>query len=392
MREHLQRFAVPFEYPVCFTEDLFAPANAALVDAMSFRGRKQHRALFVLDAGLVQARPSLLEDIRGFSQAHRGTIELAAEPVIVAGGEASKNAPELPLYLQALAHEHRLDRHAFFVAVGGGAVLDVVGFAAATAHRGVRLIRVPTTVLAQADSGVGVKNGINAFGKKNFVGTFSPPWAVIIDPSFLDTLTPRDRRSGFAEAVKVALIRDASFFGWISANAGALVRGERGALSHLVQTSAKLHLRHIAEGGDPFEAGSARPLDFGHWAAHKLETLTAHRLRHGEAVAIGMALDTLYACGAELIATEDAALVLEVLERLGFVLWDEALEQTLPDGRLAILEGLSEFREHLGGELTVTLLAEIGRGVEVHDINPSLVTRAVERLRAGAGGASRGAA
>src|SRR5204862_2038620 len=129
-------------------------------------------------------------------------------PKIVPGGERAKQSPALIAALHADLQRLGIDRQSFVVAIGGGALLDAVGYAAATAHRGVRLIRVPTTVLAQADSGVGVKNGINAFGKKNFLGTFAPPAAVINDSTFLVTLSDREWRSGLAEAIKVALLKD----------------------------------------------------------------------------------------------------------------------------------------------------------------------------------------
>jgi 3-dehydroquinate synthase len=202
--------------------------------------------------------------------------------------------------------------------IGGGAVLDMVGYAAATAHRGIRLIRVPTTVLAQNDSGVGVKNGINAFGKKNFLGTFAPPYAVLNDIDFLTTLDDRDWRSGIAEAVKVALIKDANFFEFITTNAKALARRDMDSMQHLVYRCAQLHLNHIANSGDPFEKGSSRPLDFGHWAAHKLEQLTHYNLRHGEAVAIGIALDTTYSYMAGMLSRSDWQQVLETAENIRF--------------------------------------------------------------------------
>ena len=204
----------------------------------------------------------------------------------------------------------RIDRHSFVLAIGGGALLDVVGFAAATLHRGVRLVRMPTTVLAQNDAGVGVKNGINAFGAKNLLGTFAPPFAVINDSRFLSTLDRRDQIAGMAEAVKVALIRDRGFFAWISAHADALAAFAPDAVDHLIQRCAELHLQHIACGGDPFEQGSARPLDFGHWAAHKLEMLTGHAVRHGEAVAIGIALDCGYSVEAGHLDDEEYRLIL----------------------------------------------------------------------------------
>jgi 3-dehydroquinate synthase len=241
------------------------------------------------------------------------------------------------------------------------------------------VVRVPTTVLGQGDSGVGVKNGVNAFGKKNFLGTFAPPFAVINDIEFLDTLPLRDQIAGMAEAVKVALIKDASFFRFIVESAAPLSRGERAPVEALVERCAGLHLEHIRSGGDPFELGSKRPLDFGHWAAHKLESLTEHRLRHGECVAIGMALDTVYASLVGLCSVDVRDTVLTTLETLGFALWDEALTM-LADGRPRVLEGLAEFREHLGGELTVTMLREVGSAVEVHAIDERAMIAALAQL------------
>ena len=145
--------------------------------------------------------------------------------------------------------------------IGGGAALDLVGFAASTAHRGVRLVRFPTTTLSQGDGGVGVKNGINYFGKKNWIGTFSVPDAVVNDFSFLRGLPKSQKRAGFVEAVKVALIRDRSFFEQIEERADELSQFDEEAMRHVIRKSAALHLDHIASSGDPFERGSARPLD-----------------------------------------------------------------------------------------------------------------------------------
>ena len=142
-----------------------------------------------------------------------------------------------------------------------------------------------------------------------------------------------------------------------------------------MRRGAEPHLRHIAAGGDPFEQGSARPLDYGHWAAHKLETLTGHALRHGETVAIGMALDARYAAQIGLLAAGEEVRVCRLLETLGFRLWHPAMEET------GLLAGLGEFREHLGGELTVTLLERVGHGVEVHEIDETEMIRAVAWLK-----------
>jgi 3-dehydroquinate synthase len=243
---------------------------------------------------------------------------------------------------------------------------------------------MPTTVLGQNDSGVGVKNGVNLRGSKNFVGTFTPPFAVASDARFLERLPRRDRVAGLAEAVKVALIRDAAFFDALEVTAPALAALDLGATEEVVRRCAELHLRHIATSGDPFELGSARPLDFGHWAAHKLESMTAHDLRHGEAVAIGIVLDSRYAALAGLLPQPDAARIHRVVGALGLPRWHDALAIRAAGGSLAVLAGLDEFREHLGGELTVTLLQGIGRAVEVHEMDPALLEQAVAWMRANA--------
>jgi len=276
--------------------------------------------------------------------------------------------------------DHAIDRHSFAIAVGGGAVLDAVGYAAAIFHRGVRHIRFPTTVLSQDDSGVGVKNAVNWRDVKNLTGTFAPPWAVINDSAFLDTLPPREKRAGMAEAVKVALIRDRAFFRWLEENSAALARFSAAHLDELIKRSAELHMRQIRLGGDPFETGSARPLDFGHWSAHKLEHLTEHAVNHGEAVAIGIALDTRYSVAAGLLAASDGERAFRLLRRLGFTLWDDRLKQRNDRGRLAVLQGLADFKEHLGGELTITLLESIGRGVEVHEMDEVLIGQCIDWL------------
>ena len=257
----------------------------------------------------------------------------------------------------------------------------MAGFAAATAHRGVRHVRIPSTTLSQADSGVGVKNGLNAFGQKNFIGTFAPPFAVINDFNLLRTLPPREQRAGFGEAVKVACIRDAAFFEELEAGADRLVAFEPVAVKRLIYRCAELHLEHIANGGDPFETGSARPLDFGHWAAHKLEQLSRFRIRHGEAVAIGMALDVIYSRQLGWLPAPAADRILNLLERLGFLLFAPELLKDDAVCHHQILDGLEEFRQHLGGELTITLLRDIGVGAETHEMDPARVMAAVEELQ-----------
>ena len=384
---HWQRFSVPYEFPVVFTEGVFDPDNPALHDVLCrLEPGKRHRAVFFVDDGLSALKPAPAEAIARYAERHRAAIQLACPPIVAPGGEKVKTELHFVESFQQTLFDLHLDRHSYVIAVGGGALLDAVGLVAATTHRGVRHVRVPTTVLAQNDSGVGVKNGVNLQGVKNFVGTFAPPFAVINDLRFILTLPDRDKIAGMAEAVKVALIRDAEFFTWIERNSSSLATFERGAMAYMIRRCAELHMRQISHGGDPFESGSARPLDYGHWSAHKLESLTRHHVRHGEAVAIGMALDARYSVLSGLLAPGEEERICALLEYLGFSLWHPALAKLNGRNECAVLEGLRDFQEHLGGELTVTLLAGVGAGVEVHEIDHRRMRDALAWLRERAGG------
>ncbi len=379
---HWQRFSVPYEFPVVFTEGVFDPENPALRDVLCrLEPGKRHRVVVFVDDGLNAGPAPLVEAITSYAQRHADVMQLACAPVVVPGGEKIKSELHFVESIQQRLFELHIDRHSYVIAVGGGAVLDAVGLVAATTHRGVRHVRIPTTVLAQNDSGVGVKNGVNLQGVKNFVGTFAPPFAVLNDLEFILSLPERDKIAGMAEAVKVALIRDAEFFGWIERNMDDLATFERTAMAHMIRRCAELHMRQIGQGGDPFESGSARPLDYGHWSAHKLESLTRHHVRHGEAVAIGMALDARYSVLSGLLPAGEEERICALLEYLGFELWHPALAKAGANGEWAILEGLREFQEHLGGELSVTLLGGIGIGVEVHEIDRERMRHAMTWLK-----------
>ena len=393
-----QSIQVTFSYPVVFTTDLFSAENPTLDEILGRKpaGHPPARLLFVIDRGVVEAQPDLLNAIERHCLGYAGRLETAGPPLVIEGGEEAKNNPLVLEQVLAAIHAARLCRHSYVAAIGGGAVLDVVGYAAATAHRGLRLIRVPTTVLAQDDSAMGVKNGVNAFGQKNYLGSFSPPFAVINDFAFLRTLSERDWRSGISEAIKVALVRDPAFFDLLERDAALLAARDADAMERLVRRSARLHLAHVATGGDPFELGSSRPLDFGHWAAHKLEQMTGHRLRHGEAVAIGIALDSSYAYRRGFLAEQDWRRILDLLVAVGFDLWAPELSQDLenPDADGCVLRGLEEFREHLGGDLTIMLLRGIGQPFDVHEIDRDAMIRSIELVataqeKARSGGTAR---
>ncbi len=376
--------ALTWSHQIIFTREAFSPGNRTLADLFEPREGRPARVLMILDDHL-----ALSEAVEAYF-AGIPEIELVARPLALPGGEAAKNDWKHVETVWRAIHDHQLCRHSYVIALGGGAVLDLVGFAASTAHRGIRHVRMPTTTLSQGDGGVGVKNGVNCFGKKNWVGTFAVPHAVVNDLTLLESLPEREKRSGLIEAVKVALIRDRRFFERIEALAPALRRLESAAVEEVVQQSARHHVEHIATGGDPFEWGSARPLDFGHWVAHKLEPLTDFEMAHGEAVGTGMAIDVLYSVWAGLLEQGAADRVLALMADLGFQLYVPDLERVDDEGRLEILRGLEEFREHLGGALTITLLPGLGRKVDVHEMDEGGVREALRQLRERFGGPGHG--
>jgi len=371
-----------FQHRVYFTRHAFGVTNGLLRDLLlNGRSGQAAKALVVLDESLHRAQPNLAHSIEAYFSAFGERLELVCPPIILEGGERVKNSYFHVSEIQSHVERFHLDRHSYLVAVGGGALLDVAGLAAATAHRGVRHVRIPTTTLSQADSGVGVKNGINAFGKKNFIGAFAVPFAVINDFEMLSSLPPRDKRAGYIESVKVACIRDAAFFQAIEGDAQKLRHFEPEAMQRLIYRCAELHVNHIATAGDPFEAGSARPLDFGHWAAHKLEQLSEYKLRHGEAVAVGIALDVVYSRRMGFLPPAGVERILSLIETLGFELFANELSNVDSEGDLMILKGLEEFREHLGGQLAITMLKEIGSGFEVHEMNDAVVVESIQELQ-----------
>ncbi|WP_081669157.1 3-dehydroquinate synthase [Photobacterium halotolerans] len=364
------RFTVQYQYPICFTHDVFSLSNSDLLTLL-LRARREEAAqgcVLIVDQGVVNESPDWLERAQAYFQQHHQYIHLKGQPLVVRGGEAIKQASQTDKLYQYLL-KHQIDRHNVVIAVGGGAVLDTVGYVCATFHRGIKLLRMPSTVLAQNDAGVGVKNGVNGYGAKNLIGTFCPPFAVLNDFSLLNTLSYRDRRAGLAEAVKVAAIRSAEFFDWLENNAHSLNTFDDQATQFAIARCAELHINQITLAGDPFETGNARPLDYGHWAAHKLEAMSHYECRHGEAVAIGMALDAYYATEIGLLSPSDQQRLIQLLTALGFSLWHPALDQCDKQGQPVVFQGLEDFRQHLGGQLCVTLLSSVGVGIEVHDID-----------------------
>ncbi len=363
-----------FRHRIIFTRDVFSFENDALATVLGCTVGTRSKVLLFADDQL-----RVGDEVISYFE--RNTFDLVTPPIELPGGEFSKNDWSLVERVWKAVHQHQLCRQSFVIAVGGGAILDLVGFASATAHRGIRHVRLPTTTLSQCDGGVGVKNGVNYFSKKNWIGSFAVPHTVINDFRFLETLSSRDKRSGIIEAVKVALIRDHTFFEAIEALAPDLKELKDSALEAIIEESAKQHVDHIVNGGDPFEHGSARPLDFGHWAAHKVEQLSVFSVTHGEAVAIGIALDLHYSVKVGLLKETTADRILALIVQLGFQLYVPCLDLRDSQGRPEILHGLAEFREHLGGVLSITLVCDIGHAIEVHEVEESAVLYALEALR-----------
>lgn len=373
-----QSFSVHFDYKVYFTTGIFDEANEDLELFLKEKNEQQalQKILFIIDEGVLRTQVDLSMKLHSYFK--NSIVSLVPEIIIIPGGEEAKNNPVHFNRIIEAIDNHQIDRHSYVAAIGGGCVLDLTGFATAIAHRGIKHIRIPTTVLSQNDSGVGVKNGINYKGKKNFIGTFAPPVAVFNDNRFLTTLNDRDWRSGISEAIKVALIKDGDFFFWIEENIEKLTGRDVRSMNYLIKRCAALHLQHIGS-GDPFELGSSRPLDFGHWSAHKVEQLSAFTILHGEAVAMGIALDTLYSALSGLLERGKADRIIRLLLKAGFDISHSVLE--IKNENSELLKGLREFREHLGGRLTIMLLSDIGVGEEVNHLDIALLQKAYTRCK-----------
>lgn len=366
------QFAVPFTHRLRFTRDALSPKNETLANLLRSSTPATGGLIAVLDDGFASHHPTTEAALNTYFKTHDGIPELRSV-IEVTGGEDAKNTPEVAYRVLGEINAQHICRKSSVLVIGGGAVLDAAGYAAAVAHRGVGLFRMPSTVLGQCDSGVGVKNGINFFGKKNFIGTFAPPLGVLCDTTYLSTLSDSEFRCGISEIIKIGLLRDEELFDTIEANAQAIRSRTIDVTEPLIAKSAALHMQHIVSGGDPFELDEARPLDFGHWSAHKLEQMTDFALRHGDAVSIGLALDMTYAALAGLCEQSVTDRVLSVLCAVGLPTSCDALARTDE-----LLAGLEEFREHLGGTLTITLLSAVGKQLDVHSIDKRLMRKSCE--------------
>lgn len=374
-------FSVRFAYSVYFTRRAFATGNPLLAQLLKpSRPNARARVFAAVESAVSAAHPHLSAAIADYCR-HYG-LDLAGEIFPLPAGEAAKTGGlGIALGLVEAMIKANLDRQSYLLAIGGGSALDAAGLAAALLHRGIRLVRLPTTVLGQNDAGVGVKNGIDYGCQKNAIGTFAPPWAVVDDFTFLDALPERAFSSGFAEAVKVAMIESESFFDRLGEIALPFAKREPAAVEEVIRTTARLHVEHIATAGDPFETGTARPLDFGHWSAHRLEAMSDYCLGHGPAVAIGLMIDSFYAQLQGWISREATVKAREMIQNVKLDLIAAEFTHLLAE-RESLFQGLDDFRTHLGGELTLTFPCPLGRHREVHEIDFAVMNHAIDLAHA----------
>lgn len=307
---------------------------------------------------------------------------LSAEAIILPPGEATKSWGQLERLIDDLLLRE-VERRDHIVALGGGVIGDLVGFAAAILKRGCNFVQVPTTLLSQVDSSVGGKTAINARAGKNMVGAFHQPSLVLIDPTTLDTLDPREARAGYAEVVKYGLIDDAPFFAWCEAEGGRLLAGDSGARAHAIGVSVAAKAAIVGE--DERETSGRRALlNLGHTFGHALEAETgfSSRLIHGEAVAAGMALAFRFSAARGLCPAEDARRVTEHLRATG-------LPHDLPSAGIkasgaALVAHMLHDKKRSGGTLPFLLARGIGQTFLAKDVDLADVERFLDAEATGA--------
>ena len=290
-------------------------------------------------------------------------------PVLIEDGESAKGWKTLDRVIDALL-KARLGRDALIVALGGGVVGDLAGFAAAVYQRGIPFIQAPTTLLAQVDSSVGGKTAINHALGKNLVGAFHQPLAVIADVSTLDSLPDRELRAGIAEVIKHAFILDLQFVVWLEANIDRLLARDRAALSHAVMRSCELKARIVA--ADERESGLRAILNFGHTFGHAIETgLGYGEWLHGEAVAAGMIMAAELSARAGTLRREDVVRVKQLIARAGLPAHGPKLA---PERYLELMQ---VDKKAAGGKVRFVLLETLGHAVLRADVDPHLVLQSI---------------
>jgi 3-dehydroquinate synthase len=296
---------------------------------------------------------------------------IASSRVVVPEGEGSKTFPVFERVCEALIHE-RIERNDLVVALGGGVVGDLAGFAAAAVRRGLDFVQVPTTLLAQVDSSVGGKTGINSAQGKNLVGAFHQPVLVVADTALLDTLPARQFRSGYAEVAKYGLLGDAGFFAWLEANWKDVFAGGA-AREHAIAVSCRMKAAIVAR--DERETGERALLNLGHTFGHALEAASgfSERLHHGEGVALGMVLAFQFSARKGLIAPSDAERVVRHLAAIGLPVRLSEIPGDLPQPD-RLMQLIAQDKKVKRGKLTFILVRGIGQAFVASDVDATEVS------------------
>jgi len=294
---------------------------------------------------------------------------------VLPGGESQKTLGNVAAIIDALVAA-RLNRDGLVLALGGGVIGDIAGFAAASYQRGIAFLQLPTTLLAQVDSAVGGKTGVNHPGGKNLIGAFHQPSAVITDTDTLTTLPDRELRAGFAEIVKAALVADAAFFAWLEANAARVLAREAEALAHAIRRACEIKAAIVAE--DEREQGRRAVLNLGHSFGHAIEAGAGYgKVLHGEAVAAGMVLAAELSTRLGRLPGADTQRIRELLSRSGLPVDPPRL------GRARMLELMGMDKKVAGGRLRLVLLDAIGKPMVSADYAQDALESLLEE-RAGA--------
>lgn len=299
---------------------------------------------------------------------------IASASLTLPAGEATKSWSCLTETVDWLLAE-RIERRDVVVALGGGVIGDLAGFAAAILRRGVRFVQVPTSLLAQVDSSVGGKTGINSAHGKNLVGAFHQPALVLADTDALDTLPRRDLLAGYGEVVKYGLLGDAAFFGWLEAHGPALAAGDAAARARAVRRSVEMKAEIVVR--DETEQGDRALLNLGHTFAHALEAATGYsdRLLHGEAVAVGCALAFDLSARLGLCSQEEPPRLRAHLARMGMACGLRDIPGTLPDAE-GLIALMAQDKKVIDGRLRFILARGIGAAFVADDV-PAEALRAV---------------
>ncbi|MEO1122100.1 MAG: 3-dehydroquinate synthase, partial [Pseudomonadota bacterium] len=270
----------------------------------------------------------------------------------------------------------KVERDDLLIAFGGGVIGDLAGFAAAVLRRGVRFVQIPTTLLAQVDSSVGGKTGVNAAQGKNLIGAFHQPSLVLADIDVLDTLSERELLAGYAEVVKYGLLGDLAFFEWLETNGPLLKAGDASARTYAVKTSCQTKADIVAR--DETERGDRALLNLGHTFGHALEAATGYsqRLLHGEAVSIGMGLAFEVSARMQLCSQEDPVRVRAHLTKMGMKTQLSDIAGELPDAD-ALMALMAQDKKVSAGKLTFILARGIGQAFRTQDVDLDLVRRVI---------------